>query len=226
MRTEIGLGPGSSFPPPAALPSMPEPVLKGRSATLVMTAPAATPPAVEPPRVEPGGATPAAVAPPPAVPAAVVPAAIAQAEPELTALTAVIGQAARGEAKVVPLPSAVGATAAAPSADEVAGERRIEAASRVTIRCGAATVTLEADGRVTLEGSSFELHAHGPVTICGEQVTVVSSGEVKVSATGSVAVEGSGPMRIDASGPGAASREQGGDQLSEGRRLPALGEVV
>ena len=74
-------------------------------------------------------------------------------------------------------------------------------AETVTIRCGAATVTLDADGRVTLEGSSFELHARGPVTVSGEAIAVVSSGEVKVAATGKVEIQGSGPMRIDASGP-------------------------
>ncbi|HVY47054.1 MAG TPA: type VI secretion system tip protein TssI/VgrG, partial [Minicystis sp.] len=74
----------------------------------------------------------------------------------------------------------------------VGGALKTRVGELTELVCGAATITVHADGTVELEGRDVVVKVAGAVTVEGERLSVRSQGSVDVSAGGSVRVRGRG----------------------------------
>ena len=85
-------------------------------------------------------------------------------------------------------------------ADETSGERKIKAATKVTVECGSAKVTIESGGKITIEGSEIAVTASDKITLtASSKLDVESSGPLNVKATGPAKVESSAAVTVKGS---------------------------
>lgn len=78
--------------------------------------------------------------------------------------------------------------------EDVKLDRTITVGDKLVIEVGAAKVTIEKSGKVTISGGPIEVQSTG-------NVELKASGNVTLQSSGKVDVQGSGPMNIQASGP-------------------------
>lgn len=88
-------------------------------------------------------------------------------------------------------------------AEDVKAEKTITVAEKLTITVGSATVTVEKNGNVTIDGAKLTVTGSGDVKVesSGGKVEVKASGDVKVEASGKVELKSSGATDVNASGP-------------------------
>jgi len=73
--------------------------------------------------------------------------------------------------------------------------KTISAGEKIVITCGAASVTLDSSGQITLAGTEIALASSGPVSITGTKVTIAGT-EVSVSASGAAEVGGASLLLV------------------------------
>ena len=93
-------------------------------------------------------------------------------------------------------------TVAGNHTEEVKLEKSITVGNKLTIKVGDATITVEKNGNVTIEGATLEVKATADVKVTATgKVEVKATGDVKVESSGKVDVKASGSANVEASGP-------------------------
>lgn len=75
--------------------------------------------------------------------------------------------------------------------EEVADNRTMISGKKFSIQCGSASVSIEKNGNITIEGKNITIKGSGPMVVEGKKLDVKSSGTVNVNASGKVKVKGS-----------------------------------
>lgn len=77
------------------------------------------------------------------------------------------------------------------SKEEVHEKKTLIVGKKIGIQCGDATITIEKNGNVTIQGKKLVVKGEGPIQIEGKKLHVKSEGAVNVEASGKVKVKGS-----------------------------------
>jgi type VI secretion system secreted protein VgrG len=77
------------------------------------------------------------------------------------------------------------------SKEEVKGEKTTIVGQKLSVQCGGATVTVEMDGTITVQGTKLIVQAHGPIQVNGTTIDVKSEGALNLEAAGRVMIKDS-----------------------------------
>ncbi|WP_437585664.1 type VI secretion system Vgr family protein [Sorangium sp. So ce1000] len=75
--------------------------------------------------------------------------------------------------------------------EEVKEKKTMIIGEKLSIQCGDATVTIEKNGNVTVQGKKITVKGDGPIRVEGKKLDVKSEGAVNVEASGNVKIKGS-----------------------------------
>ncbi|WP_437661589.1 type VI secretion system Vgr family protein [Sorangium sp. So ce1182] len=75
--------------------------------------------------------------------------------------------------------------------EEVKEKKTMIIGEKLAIQCGDATITIEKNGNVTVQGKKITVKGEGPVRVEGKKLDVKSEGAVNVEASGNVKIKGS-----------------------------------
>jgi type VI secretion system secreted protein VgrG len=75
--------------------------------------------------------------------------------------------------------------------EEAKEERTIIVGKKLSLQCGDATITVEKNGNITVQGKKIMVKGDGPIEIEGKKLQVKSDGAVNVEASGKVVIKGS-----------------------------------
>ncbi|WP_437669530.1 type VI secretion system Vgr family protein [Sorangium sp. So ce131] len=75
--------------------------------------------------------------------------------------------------------------------EEVKEKKTMIIGEKLAIQCGDATITVEKNGNVTVQGKKITVKGEGPVRVEGKKLDVKSEGAVNVEASGKVKIKGS-----------------------------------
>ncbi|WP_437643831.1 hypothetical protein [Sorangium sp. So ce362] len=74
--------------------------------------------------------------------------------------------------------------------EEVKEKKTMIIGEKLAIQCGDATITIEKNGNVTVQGKKITVKGEGPVRVEGKKLDVKSEGSVNVEASGNVKSRG------------------------------------
>ncbi|WP_437498731.1 type VI secretion system Vgr family protein [Sorangium sp. So ce1099] len=74
--------------------------------------------------------------------------------------------------------------------EEVKEKKTMIIGEKLAIQCGDATITIEKNGNVTVQGKKITVKGEGPIRVEGKKLDVKSEGAVNVEASGNVKVKG------------------------------------
>ncbi|XXT15187.1 type VI secretion system tip protein TssI/VgrG [Sorangium sp. So ce429] len=75
--------------------------------------------------------------------------------------------------------------------EEVKEKKTMIIGEKLAIQCGDATITIEKNGNVTVQGKKITVKGEGPIRVEGKKLDVKSEGAVNVEASGNVKIKGS-----------------------------------
>ncbi|AUX34392.1 MULTISPECIES: type VI secretion system Vgr family protein [Sorangium] len=75
--------------------------------------------------------------------------------------------------------------------EDVKEKKTMIIGEKLAIQCGDATITIEKNGNVTVQGKKITVKGEGPVRVEGKKLDVKSEGAVNVEASGNVKIKGS-----------------------------------
>ncbi|MGK3992639.1 type VI secretion system Vgr family protein [Sorangium sp. So ce1024] len=75
--------------------------------------------------------------------------------------------------------------------EEVKEKKTMIIGEKLAIQCGDATITIEKNGNVTVQGKKITVKGEGPIRVEGKKLDVKSEGAVNVEASGKVKIKGS-----------------------------------
>ncbi|WP_437806619.1 type VI secretion system Vgr family protein [Sorangium sp. So ce1078] len=82
-------------------------------------------------------------------------------------------------------------TIAKSAKEEVKEKKTMIIGEKLAIQCGDATITIEKNGNVTVQGKKITVKGEGPIRVEGKKLDVKSEGAVNVEASGNVKIKGS-----------------------------------
>jgi type VI secretion system secreted protein VgrG len=83
------------------------------------------------------------------------------------------------------------ATITKDSKEEVKEKKTLIVGKKLAIQVGDATITIEKNGNVTVQGKNITVKGEGPIAVEGKKLSVKSEGAVNVEASGKIKVKGS-----------------------------------
>ena len=90
----------------------------------------------------------------------------------------------------VAVDGAMSTKVSAAQTEEVELEKSVTVGTKLEIVCGKSTITIDKDGKISIEGADVTIKSSDPVKIDGAKIDVTSSGPVNVTASGAVKVKG------------------------------------